>query len=201
MSQFGLIFFAQTTPTPTSGLSSLPANAQYFLMAIAIAAIALTVFRPKFKKRGDPLSRPESAASLSQQRGVERQMQNLLVDLSEMSRQITAQLDTRSLKLELLIKEADEKIARMETLASRPNPDGQSTNGNGPYGFGTEVQPAGLPPRPVETSNLAPAPEIDGRHLTIYALADEGTSVRDIASKLDRPTGEIELILALRPRR
>jgi len=38
---------------------------------------------------------------------VERQMQSLLVELSEMSRQISAQLDTRSAKLELLIKEAD----------------------------------------------------------------------------------------------
>ena len=37
-------------------------------------------------------------------------MNNLLVELSEMARQVTAQLDTRTLKLETLLKEADEKI-------------------------------------------------------------------------------------------
>ena len=40
-------------------------------------------------------------------------MESLLVELSEMARQISAQLDTRSQKLEILIREADEKIAAL----------------------------------------------------------------------------------------
>ena len=51
-------------------------------------------------------------------------MSNLVVEMSEMARQITAQLDTRAAKLELLIKEADEKIARLGA-------SGESTSGNG----------------------------------------------------------------------
>jgi hypothetical protein len=43
-----------------------------------------------------------------------------------------------------------------------------------------------------------PAPSIDPRHAEIYALADQGRSPRDIATHLGRPSGEIELILALR---
>jgi hypothetical protein len=34
----------------------------------------------------------------------------------------------------------------------------------------------------------------------VYALADQGQSAYDIANQLGRPRGEIELILALRPR-
>jgi hypothetical protein len=33
----------------------------------------------------------------------------------------------------------------------------------------------------------------------VYALADEGRPPREIAARLNRPSGEIELILALRP--
>jgi hypothetical protein len=39
---------------------------------------------------------------------------------------------------------------------------------------------------------------IDPRHALVYALADQGRSFKDIAQELNRPSGEIELILALR---
>src|SRR4051794_28405296 len=77
--------------------------------AIATAAAMYLMVQSRRKKKSDPLEKPFNV-SLSQQRAVEQQMQSLLVELSEMSRQITAQLDTRAAKLELLIKEADEKI-------------------------------------------------------------------------------------------
>ena len=41
-------------------------------------------------------------------------MGNLLVELSEMARQVTAQLDTRTLKLETLLKDADQRIAALK---------------------------------------------------------------------------------------
>ncbi len=41
-------------------------------------------------------------------------------------------------------------------------------------------------------------PQIDPRHAEIYAWADQGRTPREIASQLGRPSGEIELILALR---
>src|SRR4051812_31106402 len=83
-------------------------------IALAVAGICVTylLFRPRKKK--DPLEAP-AFSSLAQQRTVERQMQNLLVELSEMARQISAQLDTRTAKLELLIKEADEKLEALRT--------------------------------------------------------------------------------------
>ncbi len=40
----------------------------------------------------------------------------------------------------------------------------------------------------------------DARHRQVYALADQGRSAAEIARQIDRPYGEIELILALRPR-
>ena len=38
----------------------------------------------------------------------------------------------------------------------------------------------------------------DPQHVDVYSLADQGKSARQIADTLGRPSGEIELILALR---
>src|SRR5689334_16348485 len=51
-----------------------------------------------------------------QARGVEREMSQLMTEISEMARQVGAQLDARSSKLERLMREADERIAKMQAL-------------------------------------------------------------------------------------
>ena len=112
-------------------------------------------------------------------------MSNVLVELSEMARQISAQLDSRAAKLELLIQEADQKLAALNAAMGQPIPPG--------------------PPNPPAQSLPSPAaarpePELDPQHARIYSLADEGHSPGQIAQQLARPHGEIELILALRPR-
>src|SRR5205085_10728222 len=130
-------------------------------------------------------------------------MQQLLVELSEMARQISAQLDTRATKLELLIKEADEKLAALESAASasefrpvavRPprlalldshhDPDTreESANGSPHPGFGASERS----PR-CEEPNISALP--DPRHAEIYALADEGRAAGEIAQRLGRPSG------------
>jgi hypothetical protein len=47
---------------------------------------------------------------------------------------------------------------------------------------------------------MAPIME-DARHAGVYELADAGMPAGQIAQRLARPSGEIELILALRPRK
>ncbi len=161
-------------------------NLKWVLMALAGATILYTVIRPAMqKKKKDPLYKPPTSASLAQQRNTERQMQNILVELSEMSRQLTAQLDTRSQKLEILLQEADQKIAMMKQLSiiATTNPEPRMTT--------VEKESWTMPPEPAV---------IDPRHQEVYTLADQGQSAPDIARQLDRPRGEIDLILALRPR-
>ena len=46
--------------------------------------------------------------------------------------------------------------------------------------------------------SAAAEPALDPFHRRVYALADQGQSSIDIARQLDRPTGQIELVLALR---
>lgn len=159
---------------------------QWFAIAVGIMGLAYLLLRPKFgRKKRDPLE-SVPRLSLSQQRSLEREMNNLVVELSEMARQITAQLDTRATRLELLIKEADSKIAELQRL--------QNAAGEG--AVSQPAKPSAPSPDPAPESSPESAEDL--RYSEIYALADAGHSAQDIAQRLDRPSGEIELILALR---
>jgi hypothetical protein len=174
-----------TTPNPMF---------QWVLIATAIVTIFYAVVRPAMRKKRDPLGKPVSFSALGHERNVERQMQNLLVELSEMARQISAQLDTRSQKLEMLIQHADERIAALKQIPQQHPPQ---------KAFEAPVQRTWTEPAPSMTRNI-PIPEptpdpVEQPHQAVYALADQGKNAAEIARELDRPRGEVELILALRP--
>lgn len=155
----------------------------WLLVIMALLTMIYAVVRPIFRKK-DPLDKPPSFGSLAQQRAVEKQMQNVLVDLSEMARQISAQLDTRSTKLELLIREADQKLAALKSAMAQEPPMRSS--------------PEKSPVRQTSMEEEEIIPQVDPQHVEVYTLADQGRTPYQIAQQLNRPSGEIELILALR---
>lgn len=166
---------------------------RWILIGAALAAaFYLIVLRPKMRKgrRSDPLDRP---GELSRQRGIEREMSAILVELTDMTRQVSSQLDTRAAKLEVLIQQADQRIAMLQSLqgGERRNSDSFSRdNAATPH--------TGLPP--LSWPNSPPSSPDNSRHSEVYALADQGNSASEIASRLGLPNGEIQLILALRSR-
>ena len=172
---------------------------KWLAIGAGLFVLAYFILRP-MAKRKDPLARSGPTGTLSKQRSVEREMSNLLVELSEMSRQITAQLDTRAAKLELLLKEADEKIEALRAANGAAGAPSSSAARREPPGPTAErmalLGDADEPAAPSEASRVP----IDPRHAEVYALADAGRSAHEIASRLGRPSGEVELILALRPR-
>ncbi len=140
------------------------------------------------RKKKDPLADTPVRFGLSQHKSVEREMQNLLVELSDMSRQITAQIDTRSAKLDALIREADEKIVELRALS-----EGQSS-----VAPSRAYDSYRLPTSPAQPAASSVISNDDPRHAAVYLLADQGKSSPQIAAELGRAKGEIELILALR---
>lgn len=201
MNGLGLML-AATTPPPTDQTTT------YVIMGGASIFIVYMMMRITKRKKKDPFETPFQARGLAQQRSVERQMENLLVELSEMSRQMTAQLDTRAAKLEALIQDADERIARLKTLneqaPARPSftTPGEAIGQTTPAAAPHVPTPAAIP-EPVAVAKIddvAPSPAIDPGHAEVYRLADEGKNIAAISNELNRPSGEVELILALRPR-
>jgi hypothetical protein len=177
----------------------------WIALAIGVIAVSYLMLKPKMRfasKRRDPLKSPSTFGSLSQQRATERQMENLLVELSEMARQITAQLDTRAAKLEELIRQADAKIQQLRSAESSARP-AQTTHDpavTSEYLFPeASAIPSSAKSSRMKISHSFEEPDV--RHAEIYRLADQGRGAKEIAAALGKPSGEIELILALRTRR
>ena len=172
------------------------------MMIIGFGALVVLYLLMRPKKEKSSAAVPISFPS-GRKRDVEQQMTDLLVELSKMSRQITAQLDTRAAKLELLIKEADQKIALLQSSTKSA-----AFPAAAPAIIATSEpavsRPLDIDPTPATlpaVSALAiDPPTPDPRHSDVYSLADAGRSSTEIARQLTRPAGEIELILALRPR-
>jgi hypothetical protein len=185
----------ETTTAPVAPRD--PATTWIAISVGIMLVVYITFVRPLRKKKDkDPLERPSGFSTLAQQRAVERDMSNLLVELSEMARQMTAQLDTRAAKLELLLKEADERIA---TLRAAGGSAGGVAAGSAVSDAHSDASDGVIAEAraPSDTTSRAEQ-KMDPRHAQVYDLADEGLSPPEIARQLGRPSGEIELILALR---
>jgi hypothetical protein len=172
-------------------------STKWVLIAGAILVVTYLATRNKTKKK-DPLEKQASGPaatpnlSLAQQRALERDMSQLVTELMEMARQMTAQMETRSAKLDLLLREADEKIAQFRALLDKTD---RAAHGNG--------EPAAHihPPAPrAELPPPSPPEQSSARHQQVYTLAEQGRTPHQIAQELGRQDSEVEMILALRPR-
>src|SRR3954466_15106613 len=86
-------------------------STQWVVLAVGVLATLYLIMRSKKRvNRVDPLTRPAASMGLAQQRQVERDISTLMVEMLETARQMTAQLDTRAAKLELLIRQADQRL-------------------------------------------------------------------------------------------
>lgn len=134
---------------------------------------------------------------------VEAQINELMAELADLSRQINGQMDTRIAKLEILRDDAERAIARLEELLGRSESVDESDlsfrhDKNHSQNV-TNPPEANVPAEGKGHWSNQPKNYIasDQQSRTILELAREGKSAIHIAQELDRPVGEIELILAL----
>lgn len=124
-------------------------------------------------------------------------------ELDELGKRLADELDARADRLEKLIAEADDKLARLERLTAamvQPAPETAAAMAEvkhyGPRSAATAAaDEVGV--RPLRSAAAVMA-EIDPLAGEIYKLADTGLPPVQIAQKLGQHTGKIELLLALR---
>lgn len=200
-------------------LGTLDSTLLILVGVICLVLIAVALFRRAVWRSATArdLTR-EQRARLREQREVCRTMDELLVQLEEASRRISAQVDTQFERLRAAIRDADERINRLER--GRPVHRPAAPPPSQPV---EEFRP-GLPAPPPTAPPAAPAPAAvtraavsavvptappaaatpppptpaDERRQRIYELADAGMSLVTIADVLQIPVGEVELILSLR---
>ncbi len=125
-------------------------------------------------------------------------LNRLMTDAEELTRRLAAILDNKAARIEVLIEHADQRLQALEAANAAAQPLAQSHTQDAAQPP-NNLSLAEPPPRtPVETPTPDPQSNIDPLHRKVYDLADEGLKPVDIARQIDRPTGQVELILALR---
>ena len=153
------------------------------IMMTAGVALALVVMLRSLRRRTSrqghdaDLTGAERVERARQTHGMESDLRQMMVELEDLTRRFSAQLDAKSMRLERLLEEADTRIAQLKQLRDGPVPDN---------------------PQAAQPSAPPPDEPIDPLAAEIYRLSDAGKRPRDIARQLDEQVGKVELILNLR---
>lgn len=193
---------------------SLPANLTPWLWIAGAALILLILYFLPWR-RGTASTETDGSAR-SRARAIEGELHLLAREISEMVGRADRLLDDKSHRLEALIQAADQRIATLRALESsappprlrdhldprEPDHANASLDRDPAQQAGADADTASAEARRKEASTgdeLDESVQADQRHARIYAFHDQGLTARQIADHMLRPTGEIELILALRP--
>lgn len=184
-----LIILAQSTEN--SGGNPL---AQVLMAAGVMMLIVLAVIngrkRLRQRRQQPSLTPHEKVERIKQTHGMKNDLRDMMVELEDLTRRFSAQLDAKAVRLERLIDEADQRIARLE--------NGEAGGGRGGERRSSKVAAAAGEASPPPTEEEEPAEATDPLTQSVYELADAGHEPIAIARQLDEHVGKVELILALR---
>lgn len=175
-----IITLVQESPAGKPALGTLP----MLLMSAGVMLLVVVMMnhlRKTSRKRSqrDVLQPSERIEAIHKDAsGSVTLLDRRMAQAAELSRELTALVDNRSDRLDVLIRHADERIERLERLLG-------------------EAQGV-LPSRPVSANAGEASYANDTLKQQIYDLADRGEKPIEIAKRLGQHTGKVELILALR---
>jgi hypothetical protein len=116
-------------------------------------------------------------------------LEQVMLELDQLCRQLHGRLDTKIARLEAVIRDADRRIETLGHLVK---------SGGGAVGSTTlDVTLESFDPHEAE----GPAAIGSGKQANVYRLADDGLAAVEIARQTAIPTGEVELMLSLRKAR
>ena len=174
---------------------------------LIIMGLFMMIRKRKQRSAHEPTAREQLERSRQKQR-MQGDLEHLMVELEQLTKRFSAQLDAKSLHLEKLIDQADRRIDELKRL------QGESTDsGKIDRDYWSKHDPWASSSKPPSSTSSAPdrseradaattssptrTGEADLTH-SVYELADQGFDAPDIARKLDEHVGKIELMLALR---
>jgi hypothetical protein len=165
-----LYSLVQQTDAPPPPKQGLPGS---FWIILVVAAMFIAVVLPRLRRRRDGPAETLGTFGASAG-GAREELERLLTEIQDLSREHIARLDTKIRMLNQLLLECDRKKRELEELL-----------GKGP-GPSTAAAPkaAARPANPL--------------HDQVYTLQDSGTELLDICAATGLEKGEVELILGLR---
>ena len=182
----------------TLGAESGITTGRAVILALAVVCLTIVMLSTHRRIRRSQVPSESPVAKryfeLKERRAATRDMEQVMLELDQLSRQIHGRLDTKLVRLEAVIRDADERIDRLSRLvrSAKEVPSLEVTLAE---------------ERPEQECEAAAEPrgtaleQCHHRYAVIYELADRGTSPLQIAEEVGKTDGEIELILALRKAR
>jgi hypothetical protein len=150
-----------------------------------VAALFFAVVLPRLRRRRESSGSPRLGRFADQEDRARDELERLLTEIQDLSREHIAKLDTKIRLLNQLLIESDQKKKELEALLGR-------AGGAGPVKL--EASPRKSAPEGSSAPNRPPNP----LHDQVYHLSDEGKELLDICSATGLEKGEVELILGLR---
>ncbi len=123
---------------------------------------------------------------------VRDEMDRLLVQLQEVSRENLSRIDHKIRSLNLLLQESRDVLAEMRKIRE----DVRTMTLAAPAKSTPLAVPPAPPPAPAPSD--PPAPPVPPAHERIYRLSDQGMDAAGICRETGLEKGEVELILGLR---
>jgi hypothetical protein len=163
-----LLTLAVQAPSPSPSSSPMTS---VILIALVVAALFIAVVLPRLRRRQDG-PRDVLGSFGSSAGGAREELERLLTEIQDLSREHIARLDTKIRMLNQLLLECDQKKRELEALLAK--------TGDAPE------KPA------------APAKAANPLHDQVYSLQDSGKEILDICAATGLEKGEVELILGLR---
>ena len=170
---FAIVQQPSDAPPPAS-----KPGVQILWVVLVVASIFVAVVLPRLRRRRDGAQ--ETLGSFGAGAGGAREeLERLLTEIQDLSREHIARLDTKIRLLNQLLLECDQKKRELEAL------------------LGKSVEPA---ERPFDSAQGKPhAPRAaNPLHDQVYTLQDSGKELLDICAATGLEKGEVELILGLR---
>ena len=172
------------------------------LVLCAIVIMVVLLRRHQFRGTTQREMARDHVARIRDQHRLRESMDELLIQLEEVSRRVSAQVDTKFAKLEKVIRDADDRTARLEGVLRRAGGESakpRTATPSVPTGAAASLL-RGRAGGDFEShaEQRAPAEPVDPRFERIYELVDAGATPIKVAEQLDMPLGEVELILNLR---
>ncbi|MEM1109340.1 MAG: hypothetical protein AAGH99_11710 [Planctomycetota bacterium] len=164
---------------------------------VLISAWMLMRIRKRSVNGPDHPTAREHLERYKQQDGVRGDLEGLMVEIEQLAKRLGNQLDTKAMRIEKLIDEADLRIAQLQRALQDQH---SSTPGNAPVNVPGAASPEAIAKQLSEVveSPLSTEEQTEQLAADVARLADAGQTPEAIAKQLNEHVGKIELILALR---
>lgn len=157
-------------------------------LLVVIVGLAALVRAARARREPAPPREALSRARPAPHPGV----RTLMDDAQELADRLAARLDAQAERMERLLEESGRRIEDLERALAEL----RAASREHPPTIETMPRVREAPARAREAN----APTVSGGRIEdrVFALADEGLPVVEIARRVQRPTGQVELMLALR---